>query len=86
MQKIIYSPQYLSSTLETKMNSEGSEIIIDIETPSPSSSNICSMPNTLWYGPVQNLSIDSKCVCPNLIKSSKRLSGITYYKCNNIIN
>ena len=86
MQKIIYSPQHLSSTLETNMNSEGSEIIIHDITPTASSSNICSVPNTIWYGPVQNLSIDSKCVCPDLIKSSKRLSGITYYKCNNIIN
>lgn len=86
MQKIIYSPQFLSSTLETNMNSEGSENIINVETSTPSLSNICSTPNRLWYGPVQNLSIDSKCVCPNLVKLSKRLSGITYYKCNNIIN
>ena len=85
MQKIMYSPQFLSSTLETNMNSEGSEIIIRYETPTPtpSLSNICSMSNTLWYGPIQNLSVDSKCICPNLVKSSKRISGITYYKCTN---
>lgn len=76
MQKIIYSPLYLSSTLETSMNNEGSEIIIK----TPSSGTQCSLPNAIWYGSIQTLSTDPNCTCPNL-KLSKKLSGIIYYKC-----
>ena len=83
MQKILYSPYFLGSTIPTDMNSEGSDIIINnIQTPSTTNNmNTCSISNAIWYGPVQNLSTDSTCSCPNLIKVSRKLSGITYYKC-----
>lgn len=78
MQKIIYYPTFLGSTMPNNINDEGSEIIIN---QSPSSSNICSLTSAIWYGPVQNLSTDSTCSCPNLVKLSKNMSGIIYYKC-----
>ena len=78
MQKIIYSPNFLGSTMPNSMNDEGSEIIV---SDSSNSTNICSLTSAIWYGPVQNLSTDSKCSCPNLVKLSKSMSGITYYKC-----
>jgi hypothetical protein len=44
--------------------------------------NECSSNDANWYGPLQDLSIDSKCVCgANEIKLTKTLSGVTYYKC-----
>jgi hypothetical protein len=80
MQKITYSPVNLSSTIPTDTNKEGSSIIM-LTPSSQESNNICSLPNAIWYGQIQNLSSDSNCFCPQ-IKLSKKLSGITYYKCD----
>jgi len=42
----------------------------------------CSDNNTSWYGPLQDISSDSTCICdPNEKKLSKILNGVTYYKC-----
>jgi hypothetical protein len=79
MQKITYSPVNLSSTMPTDTNNEGSSTII-LTPSSQVSNNICSLPNAIWYGQIQHLSSDSNCSCPQ-IKLSKKLSGITYYKC-----
>ena len=78
MQKIIYSPQFIGSTIETSMNNEYSEVIVN----TPSTGGQCSLSTAIWYGPIQNLSTDSTCSCPNLTKYSKKISGITYYKCS----
>ena len=44
--------------------------------------NECSSNQAAWYGPLQDLSIDPKCICEsNQTRSSKTMNGITYYKC-----
>jgi hypothetical protein len=49
---------------------------------SPSEHNICSTNDAIWYGPLQDISSDSNCICrPNELRLSKILNGTTYYKC-----
>jgi len=51
-------------------------------TPNITPTNICSTPDSNWYGPLQEISSNSSCTCnSNEEKLSKILNGTRYYKC-----